>query len=113
MRGNARSFAPTISGITKLPITAGVRGQMEKSIEATQAVVGKVGSSLQSAIPAGNHAFIHAMHVTSLFSAAFALAGTFVAFKFLPGRRPVDAVPAGTATPQTEAPALDHVMVSE
>jgi DHA2 family multidrug resistance protein-like MFS transporter len=102
--------------LKKLPITAAVRGQMEKSVEATQAVVGKVGSSLQSAIPAGNSAFIHAMHVTSLFSAAVALAGTFVAFKFLPGRRnvgPATGAPAGTATPQIEAPALDHVMVSE
>jgi EmrB/QacA subfamily drug resistance transporter len=94
--------------LTKLPITAGVRGQMEKSVEATQAVVEKVGASLHSVIPASNAAFIHAMHVTSLFSAVFGLAGTFVAFKFLPGRRPAD-----VSAPVTGAPAPESVMVPE
>jgi DHA2 family integral membrane protein (MFS transporter) len=94
--------------LTKLPITAAVRGQMEKSVEATQAVVEKVGSSLQSVIPASNTAFIHAMHVTSLFSAVFGLAGTFVAFKFLPGRRPADA-----DAPATDAPVQQSVMAAE
>jgi MFS transporter, DHA2 family, multidrug resistance protein len=100
--------------LKKLPITAAVRGQMEKSVEATQAVVDKVGSSLQSAIPAGNSAFIHAMHVTSLFSAVVALAGTFVAFKFLPGRRRDDVITAAPAAAGTdETAAQHHVMVSE
>jgi MFS transporter, DHA2 family, multidrug resistance protein len=102
--------------LTKLPITGPVRAQMEKSVEATQAVVEKVGASLHQVIPASNTAFIHAMHVTSLFSALVALAGTFVAFKFLPGRRPAEAVTAistATVPPVGEAPALDHAMVSE
>jgi Na+/melibiose symporter-like transporter len=94
--------------LKKLPITAAVRGQMEKSVEATQAIADKVGSSLQSAIPAGNNAFIHAMHVTSLFSAAVALAGTFVAYKFLPGRRPAD-----VGAPAADVPVQESVMVAE
>ena len=94
--------------LTKLPITGAVRVQMEKSVEATQAVVEKVGASLQQVIPASNAAFIHAMHVTSLLSAVVGLAGTFVAFKFLPGRRPADVV-----APVTDAPAQESVMVAE
>jgi MFS family permease len=99
--------------LTKLPITAPVRAQMEKSIEATQAVVAKVGGSLQQVIPASNRAFIHAMHVTSLFSAVVALAGTFVAFKFLPGRRPAETVTTLTGPSADDTPAPEHVMVSE
>ena len=82
-----KGIDPTLS---KLPIAGSVRVQMEKSVEATHAVVEKVGSGLQHVIPASNTAFIHAMHVTSLFSAAVALLGTFVAFTFLPGRRPAE-----------------------
>jgi DHA2 family multidrug resistance protein-like MFS transporter len=102
--------------LTKLQVTGPVRVQMEKSIEATQAVVAKVGGSLQQVLPASNKAFIHAMHVTSLFSAVVALAGTFVAFKFLPGRRPADVVSVGPAVagpPAQETHELDHGMVTE
>ncbi len=90
--------------LTKLQVAGPVRVQMEKSIEATQAVVERVGGSLQQVIPASNSAFIHAMHVTSLFSAVVALAGTFVAFKFLPGRRPAD-VTAPASDAQAPVPA--------
>jgi hypothetical protein len=41
------------------------------------------------------------MHVTSLFSAVFALLGTLVAFKYLPGRRPAEPV---VAVPQAAVP---------
>jgi MFS transporter, DHA2 family, multidrug resistance protein len=103
--------------LTKLQIAGPVRVQMEKSIEATQAVVEKVGGSLHQVIPASNAAFIHAMHVTSLFSAVVSLGGTFVAFRFLPGRRRDDAVtaavPAAPVVGADDAPVLDHLMVSE
>jgi DHA2 family multidrug resistance protein-like MFS transporter len=92
--------------LTKLPIASPVRVQMEKSVEATQAVVGKVGPSLHSVIPASNAAFIHAMHVTSLFSAGFGLIGTFVAWKFLPGHPAVNA-------PQQQEPVREGELVAE
>jgi MFS transporter, DHA2 family, multidrug resistance protein len=94
--------------LTKLPIAGAVRVQMEKSVEATQAVVENVGASLQQVIPASNGAFIHAMHVTSLLSAIVGLAGTFVAFKFLPGRRPAVVLP-----PVTDARVQEGVTVEE
>src|SRR5450432_2731328 len=96
-----KGIDPTLS---KLPIPGSVRVQMEKSVEATHAVVEKVGAGLQQVLPASDKAFIHAMHVTSLFSALFALLGTFVAYRFLPGRGPAEAVAAVPhgAVPQPE-----------
>jgi len=96
-----KGIDPTLS---KLPIPGSVRVQMEKSVEATHAVVEKVGAGLQQVLPASDKAFIHAMHVTSLFSALFALLGTFVAYRFLPGRGPAEAVAAvpHAAVPQPE-----------
>jgi MFS transporter, DHA2 family, multidrug resistance protein len=80
-----------------LPVSDAVRTQMGKSVQATYAVVERAGGALNNVIPAANAAFIHAMHVTALFSGVVALLGTFVAFKFLPGR-PVIA-PAAPFTP--------------
>jgi MFS transporter, DHA2 family, multidrug resistance protein len=89
---------PTLKG---LPLPAAARTQMGKSVQATHAVVDKVGGALHNVIPAADAAFIHAMHVTALFSGVVALLGTFVAYKFLPGRPPVDA--GGAATPRPSA----------
>jgi DHA2 family multidrug resistance protein-like MFS transporter len=94
--------------LTKLPISGPVRVQMEKSVQATQAVVEKVGAPLHQVISASNTAFLHAMHVTSLFSAFFALLGTLVAFKYLPGRPPAE--PA-VVLPDAEVP--QHQLVAE
>jgi DHA2 family multidrug resistance protein-like MFS transporter len=85
---------PTLKG---LPVPAAARTQMGKSVQATHAVVDKVGGALHNVIPAADAAFIHAMHVTALFSGVVALLGTFVAYKFLPGRPPVDAGPPATS----------------
>jgi EmrB/QacA subfamily drug resistance transporter len=74
---------PTLNA---LPVPAGVRTQMGKSVQATHGVVDRVGASLHDVIPAADAAFIHAMHVTALFAGAVALIGTFVSFTFLPGR---------------------------
>jgi EmrB/QacA subfamily drug resistance transporter len=78
---------PTLNG---LPLPEAVRTQMGKSVQATHAVADKAGGALHDLIPKADAAFIHAMHVTSLFSGFVALLGTFVAFKFLPGRPPIE-----------------------
>src|SRR6185437_10216719 len=68
-----------------------VRRAMEKSIEATQAIVGQ--AHLPSTILGNaNDAFVHAMHITALCSAGVGLLGALVAFMFLPGRRPAGIV---------------------
>ena len=48
-------------------------------------------------------AFVHAMHVTTLVSAAITLAGALVVLIWMPGRAAPDAAPvAVTAQPQAE-----------
>ncbi|MGW1237749.1 MFS transporter, partial [Streptomyces californicus] len=56
-------------------------------------------------VAAANDAFISAMHVTALGSAAVALIGAAVVALFLPGRTPAPAPEAPAATP----PARDRV----
>jgi DHA2 family integral membrane protein (MFS transporter) len=59
---------------------------MEKSVEATHSIVGR--AHLPSTILGdANVAFVHAMHVAALCSAAVGVLGAVVAFAFLPGRR--------------------------
>jgi len=73
-----------------------LRRAMEKSIEATQAIVGQ--AHLPSSILGNaNTAFVHAMHLTALCSAGVGLLGAIVAFTFLPGRRPAGIVVGDTA----------------
>jgi DHA2 family multidrug resistance protein-like MFS transporter len=80
-------LGPTLKG---LAVPDAARTQMGKSVQATHAVAERAGNAMQDLIPKADAAFIHAMHVTSLFSAVAALVGTFIAFKFLPGRRPIE-----------------------
>ncbi|MDQ1486279.1 MAG: hypothetical protein QOJ62_1972, partial [Actinomycetota bacterium] len=97
-----------------LPVSDAVRTQMGKSVQATYAVVERAGGALNNVIPTANAAFIHAMHVTALFSGVVALLGTFVAFKFLPGRPVIAATAPGTATaPATPLPARETESVTE
>ncbi|MFD9424597.1 MULTISPECIES: DHA2 family efflux MFS transporter permease subunit [unclassified Streptomyces] len=77
-------------------VPAGARDVAGESIEATLGVAAKLGPAGKPLIAAANDAFISAMHVTALGSAAVALIGAAVVGLFLPGRLParVDGAPA-------------------
>jgi EmrB/QacA subfamily drug resistance transporter len=86
--------------LTALP--AGARGAATQSIAATQAAAQQAGHQA-ALIRAADSAFVHAMHITSLFSVVVALAGAAAVAVWMPGRRagqpeparPEPAVPAG------------------
>jgi EmrB/QacA subfamily drug resistance transporter len=76
-------LAPTLQA-TGVPDK--LRAAMEKSVEATHAIVGQ--AHLPSSILGdANNAFVHAMHIAALCSAAVGVLGAIVAVAFLPGRR--------------------------
>ncbi|MCX4968961.1 MFS transporter [Streptomyces sp. NBC_00654] len=78
-------------------VPAGVRDVAGESIEATLGVAAGLGPAGKPLVAAANDAFIGAMHVTALGSAAVALIGALVVGLFLPGRPPVRG--DGTAGP--------------
>jgi EmrB/QacA subfamily drug resistance transporter len=91
-------LAPTLQ-------TSGIPQQlqraMEKSVEATHAVVHQ-GHLPTALLSKADVAFVQAMHITALCSAGVGLLGALVAFVFLPGHRP-GAVSAAEESPlQTE-----------
>jgi EmrB/QacA subfamily drug resistance transporter len=79
----------------------GLRSVAGQSIEGTLGVAQQLGPHGAALVEPAKHAFIHAMHVTALGSAASALLGAIVVLVFLPGRA---AARAGAAAPQ-EVPA--------
>jgi EmrB/QacA subfamily drug resistance transporter len=71
-------------------LPAQARGAATGSIEATQAVAAKLGTgSAAGRDLAGfaDSAFVHAMHITTLISAAITLLGALVVMAWMPGRR--------------------------
>lgn len=87
-------------------VPAGARDVAGESIEATLGVAEKLGPVAGKPLVAAAHdAFISAMHVTALGSAAVALIGALVVGLFLPGRTPARTGAAEAAeAPPTEAP---------
>jgi MFS family permease len=89
--------------LTGLPAAA--KGDAAGSIAGTQAVAAKLGAGS----PAGrdlatfaDHAFVHAMHITTIISAVITLLGALVVVIWMPGRgsgpgRPADATPSAGA----------------
>ncbi|CAM5250977.1 hypothetical protein SCYAM73S_06209 [Streptomyces cyaneofuscatus] len=81
-------------------VPAGARAVAGESIEATLGVAEKLGPVAGKPLVAAAHdAFISAMHVTALGSAAVALIGALVVGLYLPGR-----ARAGTGEPVDQAP---------
>jgi EmrB/QacA subfamily drug resistance transporter len=73
------------------------------SITATQTVASELGTAGVRLDGFADSAFVHAMHVTTLVSAAITLAGALVVLIWMPGRAAPDAAPvAVTAQPQAE-----------
>ncbi|MFJ7056564.1 MFS transporter [Streptomyces microflavus] len=84
-------------------LPAGVRDVAGESIEATLGVAAKLGPVAgKPLVAAANDAFISAMHVTALGSAAVALIGAVVVGLYLPGRTP--AIAAEPAARPAEEP---------
>ncbi|MFF7130636.1 DHA2 family efflux MFS transporter permease subunit [Streptomyces sp. NPDC008240] len=69
-----------------------------ESVQATLAVAEKLGPASRALVRPAHDAFIHAMHITAMGSAAVALVGAVVVLIFLPGKDP--AVAAGGETSQ-------------
>ncbi|HXB49369.1 MAG TPA: MFS transporter [Streptosporangiaceae bacterium] len=72
-----------------------------ESVQATLALAEKLGPAGRALVQPANDAFIHAMHITAIGSAAVALAGAVVVLVFLPGKDA--AVAAGGDPAQRQA----------
>jgi MFS family permease len=83
--------------LTGLPAQA--RGPATASIEATQTVAERLGPAGRNLAGFADSAFVHAMHVTTLISAAITLVGVLVVLIWMPGRRALAGLQAGTNTP--------------
>ena len=82
-----------------LPATA--RHAAGESVQATLSIAEKLGPAGRALVQPANDAFIHAMHITAIGSAAVALAGAIVVLIFLPGKDAAVAAAGDTAQPQT------------
>ncbi|OKI05073.1 multidrug MFS transporter [Streptomyces sp. CB02923] len=74
----------TLNSVPGLP--DGARHAAGESIEATLGLARRLGPAGRPLIDEANAAFVHAMHVTALASAAVALLGAVVVAAFLPGK---------------------------
>jgi EmrB/QacA subfamily drug resistance transporter len=72
-------------------LPAAARGVATGSITATQAVASRLGPAGARLDSFANTSFVHAMHVTTLISAAITLAGALVVLAWMPGRQAVSA----------------------
>ncbi|MEE1792461.1 DHA2 family efflux MFS transporter permease subunit [Streptomyces sp. BE308] len=88
-------------------VPAGARDVAGESIEATLGVAAKLGPAGKPLVAAANDAFISAMHVTALGSAAVALIGAVVVGLFLPGRLPAHVDGAKTRGAAGDEPVLE------
>jgi hypothetical protein len=91
------------SHLGNLPASA--RNAAAGSITASQAVAAKLGAAGRDLASAADSSFIHAMHVTTLISAAITLLGAIVVLRWMPGRT----APA----PAAQAPAADPAAVPQ
>ena len=84
-------------------LPAAARSAATGSITGTQAVASRLGPAGAHLDGFANTAFVHAMHVTTVISAAITLAGALVVLAWMPGRRAVPA--AETVQAQDVQPA--------
>jgi EmrB/QacA subfamily drug resistance transporter len=67
-------------------LPASARRAAGESVQATLALAGKLGPAGRALVRPAHDAFIHAMHITAIGSAAVALVGAVVVLVFLPGK---------------------------
>jgi predicted MFS family arabinose efflux permease len=72
-------------GLHVLP--AGSRAAATESIAATESAAERLGHGGAGLISLAGHSFVHAMHVTTVFSAVIAAVGAVVIAMWMPGRR--------------------------
>jgi EmrB/QacA subfamily drug resistance transporter len=88
------------------PLPAAARNAATSSITASQAVAAKLGPAGRQLSDFADAAFVHAMHLTTLFSAAITLLGALVVMRWMPGRAAartaLPAPAAGQAVPASE-----------
>lgn len=87
-------------------VPAAARGTAAQSVAATQAVAQQLGQRGSALITASDSAFVHAMHLTALFSVIVALLGAAAVAAWMPSLR---AAPAGAAArPAPGGPGAAH-----
>ncbi|MFJ8991535.1 MFS transporter [Streptomyces sp. NPDC102279] len=79
-----------------------------ESLQATLTVAEKLGPAGRVLVQPAYDAFIHAMHITAIGSAAVALAGAVVVLVFLPGKAPAAAAGATNPGAGPSEPDGDH-----
>jgi EmrB/QacA subfamily drug resistance transporter len=89
-------------------LPAAARGAASASITGTQAVAARLGTAGQGLAHAGDAAFVHAMHITTLISAVITLLGALVVVAWMPGRTVGTTTTTATAGPaeSTESTAV-------
>ena len=95
--------------LTGLPAAA--KGAAAGSIAGTQAVAAKLGAGSPTArglAAFADHAFVHAMHITTLISAAITLLGVLVIVIWMPGRAAAARTTADAAPSASAAEAAGH-----
>jgi EmrB/QacA subfamily drug resistance transporter len=86
-------------------LPASARDAAAGSITASQAVAAKLGAAGRGLASAADSSFVHAMHITTLISAAITLLGAVVVLRWMPGRTAAAPAPqpAGPAGPDQAA----------
>jgi EmrB/QacA subfamily drug resistance transporter len=90
-------------------LPAAARDAATGSITASQAVAARLGPAGRELARFADSSFVHAMHVTTLISAAITLLGALVVMRWMPGRaaaRAAGPVPSGGTTTAAPAPAV-------
>jgi len=90
--------------LSALPVAA--RNAAASSITASQAVAARLGPAGRELARFADTSFVHAMHLTTLISAAITLLGALVVMRWMPGRAAArTAGPAGAPGAAVQAPA--------
>ena len=87
------------------------RDAATSSITASQAVAAKLGPAGRDLAAFADTSYVHAMHITTLISAAITLLGAFVVMRWMPGRAAAGAAsqaPAAGAVRQAAAGAASE-----
>jgi EmrB/QacA subfamily drug resistance transporter len=96
-------------------LPAAARNAATSSITASQAVAARLGPAGRGLSRFADTSFVHAMHLTTLISAAITLLGAVVVMRWMPGRtaagaaRQATAAPATVRVPAAAAPATGRV----
>jgi EmrB/QacA subfamily drug resistance transporter len=97
-------LSPHLAGLS-----ASARNTATGSITASQEVAAKLGAAGRNLAGFADTSFVHAMHITTLISAAITLLGAIVVLRWMPGR--TAAAPA--QQPATEQPATEPSAVGD